>query len=65
MLGSHWTSFIVKDYKSYYFDSFGGQPDKFQLNELPKRSIYHSYEIQDIYSSLCGSHCLCFFYLIE
>ena len=27
--GTHWTCFIVKDNKSYYFDSFGGQPDKF------------------------------------
>ena len=31
--GTHWTCFIVKDNKSYYFDSFGGQPDKFLLNE--------------------------------
>ena len=27
--GTHWTCFIVKDNKSYYFDSFGVQPDKF------------------------------------
>ena len=27
--GTHWTCFIVKDNKSYYFDSFGGTPDKF------------------------------------
>ena len=27
MGGSHWTCFIVKDNKSYYFDSFGCQPD--------------------------------------
>ena len=33
--GTHWTCFIVKDNKSYYFDSFGGQPDKFVLNQLP------------------------------
>ena len=32
---THWTCFIVKDKKSYYFDSFGGQPDKFLLNQLP------------------------------
>ena len=31
MGGSHWTCFIVKDNKSYYFDSFGGAPDKFLL----------------------------------
>ena len=39
--GSQWTCFIVKDNKSYYFDSFGGQPDKFLLKELPKPIIYH------------------------
>ena len=32
MGGSHWTCFRKKDYKSVYFDSFGGEPDKFLLN---------------------------------
>ena len=31
--GAHWCCFIVKDNKSYYFDSFCGQPDKFLLNQ--------------------------------
>ena len=65
MGGSHWTCFIVEDNKSYYFDSFGVQPDKFLLNLLPKLIIYHNYKIQDINSHLCGSYCLYFFYLIE
>ena len=34
--GTHWTCFIVKDNKSFYFDSFGGQPDKLLLKQLPK-----------------------------
>ena len=63
--GTHWTCFIVKDNKSYYFDSFGGQPDKFLLNQLTKPIIYHNYKTQDINSNLCGSYCLYFFYLIE
>ena len=63
--GTHWTCFIVKDNKSFYFDSFGGQPDKFLLNQLPKPIIYHNYKIQDIISKICGSYCLYFFYLIE
>ena len=33
--GTHWTCLIVKDNKSYNFNSFGGQPDKFLLNQLP------------------------------
>ena len=65
MGGSHWTCFIVKDNKSYYFDSFGGKPDKFILKQLPKPIIYHNYKVQDINSKLCGSYCLYFFYLIE
>ena len=40
--GSHWTCFIVKDNKSYYFDSFGGSPDKFLLKQLPKPIIHHN-----------------------
>ena len=62
--GTHWTCIIVKD-KSYYFDSFGGQPDNFLLKQLPKPIIYHNYKIQNINSNLCGSYCLYFFYLIE
>ena len=65
MNGSHWTCFIVKDNKSFYFDSFGGQPDKLPLKQLPKPKIYHNYEIQEINSNLCSSYCLYFFYLIE
>ena len=53
--GSHWTCFIVKDNKSYYFDSFGGAPDIFLLNQLAKPKIYHNYKIQHINSKLCGS----------
>ena len=63
--GTHWTCFIVKDNKSYYFDSFGGQPDIFLLKQLTKPIIYHNYKIQDINSKLCGSYCSYFFYLIE
>ena len=62
---TYWTCFIVKDNKSYYFDSFGGQPDKFLLKQIPKPKIFHSYKIEDINSRLCGSYCLYFFYLIE
>ena len=48
MGGSHWTCFIVQDNKSYYFDSFGGQPDKFLFKQLPKPIIYNNYKNQDI-----------------
>ena len=65
MGGSHWTRFYIKNKKSYYFDSFGGQPDKFLLNQLPKPILYHNWKIQDINSKLCGSFCLYFLYLIE
>ena len=34
--GTHWTCFLRKGNKSFYFDSFGGQPDNFLLNQLPK-----------------------------
>ena len=63
--GTHWCCFIVKDNKSYYFESFGFQPDEIRLKQLPKPIIYHKYKIQDIYCNLCESYCLYFFYLIE
>ena len=65
MGGSHWTCFIVKDEKSYYFGYFGGQPDKVSLNQLTKAINYHIYKLQDINSKLFGSSCLYFFNLIE
>ena len=43
--GTHWTCFIVKDKKSYQFDSVGGQPNKILLKKLPKLIIYHNYKI--------------------
>ena len=46
--GSQWTCFIVKDNESFYYDSFGGSPDKFLLNLIPKPKTYHNYKIQDI-----------------
>ena len=63
--GTHWTCLIIKDNKSYYFDSFGGSPDKILLKQLTEPIIYHNYKIQHINSRLCGSYCLYFFYLIE
>ena len=63
MGGTHWTCFIVKGNKSFYFDTFGSQPDKILLNQLSKPIIYHSYKLQDINSKLCGSFCLYLFYL--
>ena len=63
--GTHWTCFIVKDNKSYYFDSFGGQPEKFLPKQKPKPMIYHHYKLQHINFRICGSYCLYFFYLIE
>ena len=63
--GSHWTCFIVKDKKSYYFDIFGGLPDKFLLNQITKPIMYHNFKLRDKNSLLCGSNCLHFFYLIE
>ena len=63
--GTQWTCFYIKHNRSYYFDSFGGQPDKFLPNQLPKPITYHNYKIQDKNSKLCVSYCLYFMYLIE
>ena len=41
--GTPWTCFKIKYNKSYYFDSFGGQPDNFLLNHLPKPITYNIY----------------------
>ena len=57
--------FLIKDNKSFYFHSFGGQPDRFLLNKLPKPIIYHKYIKHDKNSKLCGSYCLYFFYSVE
>ena len=62
---THWCVFYVKGNESFYFDSFGGQLDKFQLKQSPRPIIHHSYKNQDINSKFCGSFCLYFFKLKE
>ena len=42
MGGTHWTCYIVKDNKPYYYDSFGVAPDTFLLEQLPKPIMYHN-----------------------
>ena len=37
--GTHWTCFIIKNNKSFYFDSFGVQLDNVLLTQLPKPII--------------------------
>ena len=46
--GTHWTSFYIKGNKLFYFDSFGGKPDEFFLQHLPKPITFHNYKIQNI-----------------
>ena len=65
MGGTHWICFHIKGNKSFYYDSFGGQPDKFLFQQLSEPIIFHKYKIQDINSRLCVTNCLYFFYLIE
>ena len=65
MGSSHWVCLILKDNNPFYFDSFGGQTDKFLLNQLPKPILYHNYKNQDLNSRLCVSYCIYFSYLIE
>ena len=50
MGGTHWVCFLIKDSKSFYHDSFGGRPDEFFLNQLPKPILYHNQKIEDISS---------------
>ena len=51
--------------QSLFYVSFGGALDKFLPNQLRKPIIYHNYKFQYMYSRLCGSYCLYFFYLME
>ena len=60
MGGTNWCVFYVKREKSFYFDSFGGQPDEFLLNQIPKPIIYNNYFLQDTNSKFCGSCCVFF-----
>ena len=64
MGGTHRTCFYIEGNKSYYLDPFGGQPDEFLLNQLPKPIRFQNFKIQDNNSHLCGSYCLYFFFLI-
>ena len=61
MGGTQWTCFS----KSFYLLSFGGQPDNFLPQQTPKPVFFHFYRIQNLKSTICGTFCLYFFYLIE
>ena len=60
---NHETCFYLKDYKSLFFDSFGGAVDKLIFKQLTKPITFNKCKIQDINSTLCGTYCLYFFYL--
>ena len=64
MGGKHWTCFFIKD-KSFYFDSFGGAPDKSLINQLTKPITCHKYKIQDLNSRICGVYNIKIFYLVR
>ena len=63
-VGTHWTCFIVKYKKTYYYDSFGGNLVNFLLNLLPKPIMNHNYKTQDKITKLSASYCFYFLYLI-
>ena len=42
--GSHWTCFIVKVDKPYYYDSFRRAPDNFLLEQILKSITNHNYK---------------------
>ena len=63
--GTDWNCFLVNKDGSFYFDSFGGNPDKFLRQQLPRPMIVNKYKIQNFDNMLCGSYCLYFFYLME
>ena len=38
--------FFIKVIISFYFDSYGGNPEKILLQKLPKSKTFHIYKIQ-------------------
>ena len=38
--GTHWTSFCINEKKTLYFDSFGGPPENFYLNNDQNQSLF-------------------------
>ena len=55
--GFHWTCFYMRDNKSFYFVSFGRQPDKYSPKQLPKLITFPSYKLQHTDNKLCGVYC--------
>ena len=63
----HWVLFYIKDYKLYFFDSYGITPDwyggdiaEFYYNhQFPSECVIR-YELQQDSSFVCGIYCLFF-----
>ena len=47
MNGTDWTCCYIKQNKTFYFASFGGQHDNFLLNHLPKPLTFHNFKSHD------------------
>lgn len=58
--GTHWTCNMIKNNKSYYFDSYGLYPflevQKYLSNI--KERFYNSFQIQRKEEVICGHYCL-------
>ena len=61
----YWTCFYKKEYKSFYFDTFGGPTDKHLLNQPPGPISFHNIKFPVLKSRSSGTFCLYFFCLIE
>ena len=61
--------YVSTIHESEYFNSFGGPPDTWLIEQLPKAIKYYNYIIQGIDSEsddsmMCGTYCLYFLYLL-
>lgn len=66
--GSHWLAiYFSKSRTAEFFDSFGQQPDYFELDEYLRENsnkiIYNDVTIQGLGSNYCGLYSILFLYL--
>jgi hypothetical protein len=59
--GTHWTALYRDEYNSFFFDSYGIQPDLNVISFL-EEGVYSTFKIQPYNSKICGVLCLYILY---
>ena len=63
--GTHWTCLFIKNWDSFYFDSYGFEPPTEVKQYCKEPRYYSSYPIQKMNEVICGHYCIYVLYRLS